>query len=90
MHRMKTSALFKSLAAAIVLGSAALFTTGCSHSGLEYDFLAPPAYSSSENSQRTLRNAAFDWSQAIEDFDRNVVMSRPATTLTEWHVSSSD
>lgn len=90
MPRMKTSALFKSLAATIVLGSAALFTAGCSHSGLEYDFLAPPAYSSSENSQRALRNAAFDWSQAIEDFDRNVTMSRPATTLTEWHVSSSD
>ena len=88
---MKTSSIFKSFALAFVLGSASLFSGGCSHSsGLEYDFLAPPAYSSSENSQRSLRNAANDWSQAIEDFDRNVTMSRPAGTLTPWHVSSSD
>jgi len=85
-----TSSILKSFAVAIVLGSASLFNGGCSHSGLEYDFLAPPAYTSTENNQRVIRNMANDWSQAIEDFDRNVTMTRPAGTLTEWHISSSD
>ncbi len=87
---MKTSSIFKSFALAFGLGSASLFSGGCSHSGLEYDFLAPPAYSSSENTQRGLRNAAYDWSQAIEDFDRHVTMTRPTGTLTSWHVFNSD
>ncbi len=87
---MKTSSILKSFTLAIALGSASLFSGGCSHSGLEYDFLAPPAYSSTENNQRVLRNAANDWSQAVEDFDRTVTMTRPAGTLTSWHISSSD
>ena len=87
---MKTSSIFKSFAVVVLLGSASLFSVGCSHSGLEYDFLAPPAYSSSENTQRNLRNMANDWSQAIEDFDRDVTMSRPTGTMTTWHVSNSD
>jgi hypothetical protein len=82
---------FASLVGALAVGAAALCSTGCqSHSGLEYDFLAPPAYSSGENAQRTLRYMAYDWSQAIDDFDRQVVMTRPGSQLTGWNVVRSD
>jgi hypothetical protein len=87
---MKTSSVLKTLAVALLLGGGSLFTTGCSHSGLEYDFLAPPAYSSSENSARIWRYAAFDWNQAIEDFDRDVTMTRPGSRMTMWDIRHSD
>ena len=87
---MKTSTALKSLAAALLMAGSTLFAGGCAQSGLGWDPLAPPAYSSSENSQRIWRYAAFDWSQAIEDFDRNVTMSRPGSRFTVWNVSHSD
>ena len=82
--------VLKTLAVAVLLGGTSLFTTGCSHSGLEYDFLAPPAYSSSENFHRQLRYAAFDWNQAIDDFDKDVVMTRPGSHMSEWNIVRSD
>jgi hypothetical protein len=87
---MKTSSALKSLAMAAVVAGSALFSTGCAKTGLEYDFLAPPAYSSAENMQREFRYAQYDWSQAIDDFDRDVTMSRPSSELTKWHVRQSD
>jgi hypothetical protein len=87
---MKTSTVLKTLTVALTLGGASLFSGGCAKTGLENDYFAPPAYSSAENVQREFRYANYDWSQAIDDFDRNVTMSRPASTLTRWHVSSSD
>ena len=87
---MKTSSVFKSFAMAVVVAGSALFSTGCAKTGLENDFFAPPAYSSGENIQRQIRYAQFDWSQAIEDFDRNITMSRPSSELTLWHVRQTD
>jgi hypothetical protein len=88
---MKIAFGLKALAGGVILGGAALCSGGCqSHSGLEYDFLAPPAYSSGENFQRQLRYAAYDWSQAIEDFDKQVVMTRPGSHLTGWNIVHGD
>ena len=46
--------------------------------------------SSGENAQRILRYADYDRAQIIDDFDRNVTMSRPTGYLTPWNVRSSD
>jgi hypothetical protein len=87
---MKNSSVVKSLAVAVLLGGASLFSTGCAKTGLEYDFLAPPGYSMGENFQRQGRNAQIDQNQLIEDFDKDVTMSRPASELTKWHVRTTD
>jgi hypothetical protein len=86
---MKTSTL-KFLVTTAVLFGGSLAMTGCAKSGLEWDPLSTPAYSASENFHRQTRVAAYNWQQAIDDFDRDVVMSRPASTLTKWHVRQSD
>ena len=85
---MKASSFIKS--AVFVAAMGALSLTGCSRSGLEVDPLAPPAYTSTENAQRQQRYIAYDWSQVIEDFDKNVTMNRPASEMTIWHVRTSD
>jgi hypothetical protein len=87
---MKTSSVLKTLAVAVVLGGGSLLTTGCAKTGLENDYFAPPAYSSAENVQREIRYGNYDWSQAIDDFDRHVTLSRPSSTLTRWHIAQSD
>ena len=87
---MKTSTTLKSLLVVALIGGASLFTTGCAKTGLENDYFAPPAYSSVENYQRERRYADYDWSQAIDDFDHVVTMSRPSSELTKWHVRQSD
>ena len=87
---MKNSATLKSLAAALVLGGSSLFIGGCANDGLRPDLLAPPAYTTGENAQREFRYAAYDWSQAIEDIDKDVLMTRPSSRLTNWNVRESD
>lgn len=86
---MKTSTL-RFLVTAVVLSAGSVAMTGCAKSGLEWDPLSTPAYSTSENFHRQLRMAAYNWQQVIDDFDRDVAMSRPASTLTKWHVRQSD
>jgi hypothetical protein len=86
---MRTSPIVKSLVVTLLLGASALFLGGCAH-GVGWDPLAPPAVSGFENAQREGRYAAFDWSQAIDDFDRDVVMSRPSSKLTHWNVRQGD
>jgi hypothetical protein len=81
----------KSLGIMAMLGAAALLTQGCQQQGgLQTDLLGPPAYTSGENASRELRYAAYDWQQAIDDFDKNVTMTRPGSTMTTWNVSHSD
>jgi hypothetical protein len=83
----------KSLGIMTMLGVASLLCQGCqqsSSSGLQQDLLGPPAYSSSENNSRELRYAAYDWQEAIDDFDKNVTMSRPGSFMSTWNVSRSD
>jgi hypothetical protein len=88
---MKTSAIGKSLAMMALLGAAALFSTGCSSEhGLHNDLLGPPGYSAGENAQREFRYAAFDFQEAVDDFDQNVTMSRPGSMLTRWNILRSD
>ena len=87
---MKSSSTLKSLAIAALLGAGSLFSTGCAKTGLEYDFFAPPGYSSGENFQRQIRFAQYDWNQAIDDFDKDVLMTRPASEMTIWHVRTTD
>ena len=85
---MKTSAVIKSLAVALVLGGSSLVLGGCSN-GVP-DLLAPPAYSSAENSQRIWRYADYDRAQMIEDFDFNVTMTRPHSYGTVWNLAHHD
>ena len=40
--------------------------------------------------QRIGRYIAYDFSQAIDDFDKDVLMTRPSSRLTLWDVSQSD
>jgi hypothetical protein len=82
----------KSLGIMTMLGAASLLSQGCqqSSSGLQADLLGPPAYSSAENASRQLRYAAYDWQQAIDDFDKNVTMTRPGSFMSTWNVSHSD
>jgi hypothetical protein len=74
----------------LALMSLALLSIGCGNSGLHTDLLGPPGYSAGENATRQLRYAAFDQQQLIDDFDKNVTMSRPGGMLTTWNVSRSD
>ena len=74
----------KSLLFAATLASFALTFGGCT------DWLAPPAYSSSENSQRIWRYMDYDRAQLIEDFDRDVTMTRPHSSMTMWDLAHHD
>jgi hypothetical protein len=80
----------KSLGIMTMLGAVSLLSQGCQQSGLQPDLLGPPAYSSGENASRELRYAAYDWQEAIDDFDKNVTMTRPGSFMTTWNVSHSD
>jgi hypothetical protein len=87
---MKTSAILKSVTFSLVLGGSVLLLGGCAGGGLGADPLAPPGATGFENAQREWRYAAFDWSQAIDDFDRDVTMNRPSSKLTRWNVRQGD
>jgi hypothetical protein len=84
------TAVVRSLAIAALIGGAAMLAGGCSHSGMEDGFLAPPAYSAGENMHRQWRYAGYDWQQAIDDFDTQVTMTRPGSNMTHWNLSHSD
>ena len=86
---MKTSAFIRSLSLSVALGGSIFMLGGCS-GGFVFDPLAPPAVSGIENAQRESRYAAYDWSQAVDDFDRDVVMTRPSSKLTHWNVRQGD
>ena len=51
------------------------FSSGC----------ATPAYSANERWQMISRNWAYEWKQAQDDIDA-VLLLRPASRLTIWHV----
>ena len=93
---MIRSVNLKSLGIMAMLGAAALLTQGCQEhsdsqqSGLQQDLLGPPAYTGCENASRQLRYAGYDWQQAIDDFDKNVTMTRPGSTMTMWNIQHSD
>jgi len=78
----------KSLALALLLAGSAFIFGGCATGAP--DLLAPPAYSSTENAQRIWRYADYDRSQLIEDFDRNVSMTRPHSMMTFWNLAHHD
>jgi hypothetical protein len=82
-------AILKPLAAT-GLFSIVVVASGCSNSGLHTDVLGPPGYTASENATRQLRYAGFDFEQAIDDFDKNVTMTRPGSMLTTWNISRND
>ena len=85
---MKTSAVIKSLAIAVTLAGSSIFLGGCATGGV--DLLAPPDASSAENGQRNLRYADYDRAQIIDDFDRDVTMSRPEGPLTHFNLVHHD
>ena len=74
----------------LVLGGSVLTLGGCAGGNLGQDPLGPPGVSGKENAQREWRYAAYDWSQAIDDFDRDIVMSRPSSKLTHYNVRQGD
>jgi Fe-S-cluster containining protein len=67
---MKTIALLGLLAGA-------LMTTGC---------FGTPGYSGTERNDIIVRDYNYDGGQLIDDFDHDVIMSRPASGLTAWNV----
>jgi hypothetical protein len=87
---MKTSSILKSVTLSLALGSSVLLLGGCAGGSLGADPLGPPGVSGFENAQREWRYAAYDWSQAIDDIDRDVTMTRPSSKLTHWNVRQSD
>jgi hypothetical protein len=58
-----------------LLAGAATFNVGC----------ATPAYSAQERNALIARTWKTDMKQAVDDFD-SVVMLRPPSRLTIWHV----
>ena len=86
---MKTSTILKSLAATLMLGASSVFVGGCAEGGLAWDPLRPGLYQHRKRPAQW-RYAAFDWANAIEDFDRDVIMIRPASHMTIWNVTHSD
>ena len=73
----------KSLCAAMVLGVGTMVLGGCfaAQSGF-----ATPAYSGHERGQMIGRNQNYEWRQAQDDID-TVMLLRPASSLTMWHVN---
>ena len=67
---MKTLALIGLLAAGL------LTMTGC----------GTPGYNPEERNAVILRNYSYDGAQMVDDFDNDVIMSRPASRLTHWDV----
>ncbi len=67
---MKTLALIGVLAAG-------LMTTGC---------FGTPGYSASERNDMIFRDYNYEGGQVVDDFDHDVLMSRPASRLTSWNV----
>ena len=53
-----------------------LLLTGC----------GTPAYSPQERDALILRNYNYEGGQLVDDFDHEVIMSRPASSLTAWAV----
>ena len=87
---MKTSSILKSVTLCVALGASVLMLGGCAGGSLGADPLGAPGVSGIENAQREWRYAAYDWSQAIDDFDRDVVMTRPSSKLTHYNVLQGD
>ena len=85
---MTTSRVIKSLALALLLGGSSIGIGGCA-TGMP-DLLAPPGYTSSENAQRIWRYADYDRSQAVDDFDRQITMTRPHSFTNPWALSHHD
>jgi hypothetical protein len=59
----------------LAAGSILSFGTGC----------ATPAYSAQERNQQIARNWDYESRQMVDDFD-SVLLLRPASRLTIWHV----
>ena len=78
----------KSLALALLLAGSAFIFGGCATGAP--DLLAPPAYSSTENAQRIWRYVDYDRSQLIDDFDRQVSMTRPHSFTNPWALTHHD
>lgn len=45
-----------------------------------------PGLSPAERNQLIVRNYSYDGGQIVDDFDRDIIMSRPASHLTIWNV----
>jgi hypothetical protein len=63
--------------ALIGLLGCAVLTTGC---------FGTPGYSAAERNDMIFRNYNYEGGQMIDDFDNDILMSRPASSLTSWNV----
>ena len=71
----KAAVMKKSLVAVLLLAAASISSTGC----------ATPAYSGRERSQMIARNWDFEAHQINDDID-SLLLLRPASRLTIWHI----
>lgn len=63
--------------ALIGLLAGALLTTGC---------FGDPGYSGVERNEMIIRNYNYEGGMLVDDFDSQVLMARPSSTLTYWNV----
>lgn len=88
---MKTPAVLKTLAAAVLLCAPALIGLGCadqSKTVTDTDWV--PGYSLAENGERVNRYIKYDAEQFMDDVDRDLFMLRPSSKLTWWNVTQTD
>ena len=71
----KAPVMKKSLFAVLLLTAASITSTGC----------ATPAYSANERGQMIARNWGFEAKQINDDIDA-ILLLRPASRLTIWHI----
>ena len=77
---MKTFSYMALLLGVVVLGA------GCAEARLgKFDPLSTPAYSSSERGDLIAHSMRTDWQEAQDDIDE-VLMLRPSSKMTIWHV----
>ena len=88
---MKTPAVLKTLAAAMLLCAPALIGLGCADNKptvTDTDWV--PGYSLAENGDRVGRYEKYDLEQFMDDVDRDLFMLRPSSKLTWWNVTQLD
>ena len=88
---MKTPAVLKTLAAALLIGAPALLGLGgCADSTTVQNNDWVPGYDLAENGQRIGRYEKYDAEQFMDDVDRDLFMLRPSSKLTWWNVGQTD
>jgi hypothetical protein len=88
---MKTPAVLKTSAAAVLFAGLALLAAGCAQPANSFnDTDWVPGYDFAANGQRVGRYMHDDAEQFMDDVDRDLFMNRPSSKLTWWNVTQLD